>query len=1017
MNTPKSACWMKRLFLLALLSSLITIHAQTIPSAPVSANQIEVGQSIERRIKGGESHLYQLPLAAGECATLEMAAGEANVFWEAWIEKDNILVSGDPQKSPRLWLVAERATTWFLKITPFSSQAPARRYRFRVAEQRPATESDHTRFQAAVSHEQAANLYGRDDTDSLRQAVEHCRAAATLWQSVGEVMNTASAYNLMGLSLLRLDEITDALAAFEQALTRFRALRFRDKEINLLNNMAALLLRAGEAQQAINCYGAIPYSQSEAEYPLHVGRAHMYIANAYRLLGDLTKARAFHESGLTLIQRERGPDFYQQLFEAQALYELGWTCGLLGDYPQAFAYLNQALEVAHSHPLIDRAESGRIRQVMGEIHFSRGEYGRAQELYRQALTTFQQFGGTFHQAQIRNYLGATALKLEDTNAAREWYSQALAQGATIQNVLIESTARVGLARIERLQGNLSAALQHIEQGLRLIESQRRKIVAPDLRATFLATKREAYEFHLDLLAQSGEQENSAARRAAAFAASERSRARSLLEIISANAGQLLETTDPQLAARDHELRQKISLKADEQTRLTGKAVTPEQQARLNQELTLLLAEHDRLAMQLRQRDPRYAGLAKAQPLTLQEIQQQVLDDNTLLLEYALGNERSWLFAVTRTELYSFALPPRRELEQAARALFQSLEAHATPPTFRSLTEAQRWRAQQQQNMQPIAQQLSRMLLTPVRDLMPGRRLLIVPDGALHYVPFAALPECGIPVQRNSRKTQHSAFRTPLIVNHEIVTLPSASTLAAQRSEWRGRAAAPKTLSIFADPVFGANDERFAASGSGLRTRKEAGQAGLPRLLFSRQEGESLAALVAEPQRKLALDFAAQRTAALSEDLRQYRYVHFATHGLLDNKHAELSALALSLVDQQGAAQDGYLRTMDIFKLNLNAELVVLSGCQTALGKEVNGEGLLGLTRGFMHAGARRVVASLWQVNDAATAELMRWFYQGMLGERKLSPAAALRAAQLEMWQSKRWSAPYYWAAFVLQGEW
>jgi CHAT domain-containing protein len=151
-------------------------------------------------------------------------------------------------------------------------------------------------------------------------------------------------------------------------------------------------------------------------------------------------------------------------------------------------------------------------------------------------------------------------------------------------------------------------------------------------------------------------------------------------------------------------------------------------------------------------------------------------------------------------------------------------------------------------------------------------------------------------------------------------------------------------------------------------------------------------------------------------LGQYRIVHFATHGLINSEHPELSGLVLSLIDENGKPQDGFLRMSEIFNLEMPADLVVLSACQTALGKEVKGEGLVGLTRGFMHAGAQRVVASLWQVDDLATAELMKHFYRGMLKEN-LRPAAALRVAQIELSKSPRWSSPYYWAGFVIQGEW
>jgi CHAT domain-containing protein len=152
-------------------------------------------------------------------------------------------------------------------------------------------------------------------------------------------------------------------------------------------------------------------------------------------------------------------------------------------------------------------------------------------------------------------------------------------------------------------------------------------------------------------------------------------------------------------------------------------------------------------------------------------------------------------------------------------------------------------------------------------------------------------------------------------------------------------------------------------------------------------------------------------------LSQYRFVHFATHGLLNSAHPELSGIVLSLVDEKGQPQNGFLRLNEIYNLSLPADLVVLSACQTALGKEIKGEGLVGLTRGFMYAGAARVVASLWNVQDDATAELMKRFYAKMLGREKLRPAAALRAAQIEMWKTKLWQPPYYWAGFVLQGEW
>ena len=187
-------------------------------------------------------------------------------------------------------------------------------------------------------------------------------------------------------------------------------------------------------------------------------------------------------------------------------------------------------------------------------------------------------------------------------------------------------------------------------------------------------------------------------------------------------------------------------------------------------------------------------------------------------------------------------------------------------------------------------------------------------------------------------------------------------------------------------------------------------------MLSRREADLIAALASRGRPLKALDFEASRATATSPELGQYRILHFATHSLLNNQQPELSGIVLSLVDKQGRPQDGFLRLYEIYNLKLEADLVVLSACQTALGKEIKGEGLVGLTRGFMYAGTPRVVASLWKVSDEATAELMKRFYQKMLKDG-LRPAAALRAAQVSMLKEKPWTPAYYWAGFVLQGEW
>jgi len=334
-----------------------------------------------------------------------------------------------------------------------------------------------------------------------------------------------------------------------------------------------------------------------------------------------------------------------------------------------------------------------------------------------------------------------------------------------------------------------------------------------------------------------------------------------------------------------------------------------------------------------------------------------------------------------------------------------------------------------------------MVLGPLGPELGAERLVVVADGALQYVPFSALSVVSGQLSvaqlnrpSNGQLTTDNGPPTiyrPLMQHHEIISLPSASALAIQRQGLRNRQPAPNAVAVIADPVFSSADERLGvqtktatakqAQDSSANTRiieHLADDSGLiiRRLKFTRQEADQILAQAPRAKSFRAIDFKANRATATGGELSKYRYVHFATHGYIDSERPGLSAIVLSLVDEKGNPQDGFLRANEIYNLNLPAELVVLSACETGLGKEIKGEGLVGLTQGFMYAGARRVVVSLWNVNDKATAELMARFYRGMLKENK-TPAASLRTAQMEMSRQKQWQSPYYWAAFVLQGEW
>ena len=510
------------------------------------------------------------------------------------------------------------------------------------------------------------------------------------------------------------------------------------------------------------------------------------------------------------------------------------------------------------------------------------------------------------------------------------------------------------------------------------------MLRPDLRAAWVARHRAAYETAVGVLMRLHAREPAAGYDARAFEVSERFRARALLDVLAASG--YAPGLPPELAQRLRAVQERINVLADPEA--DGLETSRVLQARA---LDAALEERREIEADVRAADPRYAALIQPKAATLAEIQAELVDDDTVLLEYLLGETRSFGWLVSRSALHAFALPPRATIETAARRL-----------------RASWWQPEPEAGEAAEARALSTLLLGPVAEALRGKRLAIVSDGALQYLPFAALPE---PLAAGPA--------VPLLESREVVGLPSASVLATLRRETATRTAPSRLLAVFADPVFDAGDPRLAKSTKAALGGKTSAVASAPRFLrlaATQREAQTLVALDGKKRSHAALGLEASREAALDPELADYRFVHFATHGWLDAQRPELSAVVLSTVASDGRERDGFLRLHEISALKLNADLVVLSACDTGLGREVEGEGLVGLVRAFMQAGAPRVVASLWKVPELATTEVMSGFYRGMLRDGS-SPAAALRRAQLAVRSEPRWRRPRHWAGFVLQGEW
>lgn len=889
------------------------------------------------------------------------------------------------------------------------------------------------------------NVYIR--LDNQQRALEYFEQALSIKRLLGDALEEATTLVNIGASYDALGQLQKALEYYNQALPLLRLVGSRDGEAVVLNNSGYAYFKLGELQKALEYYGQSVLILRDLGNRFGEGYVLDNMGQAYRVSGEPQKAlqsydqaleirraiadragqaTTFHNMGMVYLnsgEPQRALDYFEQALllkpeagdrrdEATTLDMIGRAYLGLGETRKALDYSNQSLTLRRA--VGDRYGEAKSLANIGAAYFELGEWEKALEYSDQSLKLLRTVGDRPQEAATLHTMGSTYSKLREAAKAMEFYERSLVLSRTIGFQSQEATTLLSIARLERDGANLVEARRHIEAALTIIESTRAKVVSQGLRSSYLASRQDHYEFYIDLLMQMHRNQPTAGFDLVALQASERARARSLLDMLNEARADIRQGVDPALLERERSLQQQLNGKTDRLTRLLNRKHTDAQESAARKEIEVLVSDYQDVAAQIRVKSPRYAALTQPQPLAGGEIQ-QLLDNDTLLLEYALGEERSYLWAVTPTSIKSFELPKRSEIETSARQVYDLLVTKTDKVHSESLTA------------------LSKTLLGPVADQLGRKRLVIIGQGTLQYLPFGALAD-------PSASRGPNVTSQPLILNHEIVSLPSASVMAVMRREFSNRKVASKKVMVFADPVFGKDDQRVKVAiksqdtdnGNGNGGEKKIGKTpppldavrsandlnitGFERLPLSRTEADLITAIVPRDQSLKALDFGASRAIATGPELSRYQIVHFATHSLLNNQHPELSGIVLSLVDEQGQPQDGFLRLHDIYNLKSDADLVVLSACQTALGKEIKGEGLIGLTRGFMYAGTPRVVASLWKVSDKATAELMKRFYQKMLRDR-LRPAAALRAAQVSMLKEKQWEAPYYWAGFVLQGEW
>ncbi len=1027
-----------------------------------------------RQLAGGQVDEFRLELKAGQFVHLVFEQQGVDVVSSLSDPENRLILSVDSLQdnkgSEDLVAVADLTGPHLLSVKAWDGSA-AGNYLLRIESLRSADRIDRRRAVAARTFSKAQDL--RREAQDLRREAQDLRREAQKLRSEG----TESAASATEKSWEAKEKFRKAIEEYREAIPLFRELKDRSGEGGALRGLGRVyhqldgqdaaaeeaylqampkLREAGESWEeapAVFHLGQIYAQRQDYELALEpleraldlwrslgrsrgAGLAAFELGKAHHGLGRFQEALSFFERSLdiwrdlgetpesTLAVYQRGEsllqlgkyhealdDFEKVLSIWQDAEAHRWQVVALQQINQAYQHLGRldlALSVLESawEPL-EKIEHPRAEAVIwnetGLLHARAERHPAALDAFEMALQGFQEIHDLSAQGVALYNIGNSHLALGDPCQASALYRQALELYESVLGpsslTYRQTKAMLYLAKSERgCRGN-TQALRHFREALAALEELRSRVASLDYRSSYLATQHWFYDEYVDLMMELHWLDPLAGYDAEALTISERARARSLLDGLVEGGADLRRGADPELVRLEKQLASQ--LQAIEQHSLSfdpvdGDDGTLDEQLRKAQVRNrTLLRRLSEVRARIHLENPEYHALTGADPLDAEEIRAQVLDPETLLLEYDLGDVRSYLWAVTADSLVSFELPPRVELERLAREAYRSLKLSKRR---RSLVRAE------------IAmEELSVRLLGPVADLINGfPRLLVVSEGALQYIPFTALKIPGAKV--------------PVVVEHEVVSMPSASATAVLRRRLAMRSPRPLSLAVIADPVFQSHDPRVRRDDLGGpmppdrvvgRPAPDAGSH--ERLVYSQYEARAAIERLGERPFRELLAFEATREAVITGDLGRFQILHFATHGVLNEEHPELSHLVLSLFDESGRRRDGgVLFAHEIYNLDLPVELVVLSACETALGKEIRGEGLVGLTQSFFYAGAARVLVSLWNVDDYATAELMSRFYFYLIDDGQ-SPAAALRLAQLDLW--KKMPAPYYWAAFVARGDW
>jgi CHAT domain-containing protein/tetratricopeptide (TPR) repeat protein len=816
-----------------------------------------------------------------------------------------------------------------------------------------------------------------------RIALPYFDRAEAIRTELGDSLN-------LGRTILLKASTLDNLGQFEPSLEYYTRACELNKVSGDQSRVAESLLKAGTV---LNYLGKYPEALESLDKALEINKAinkSSGISEAlnqtgyvYLKLGDLNKALDKFNEAIKITK-----DQNDKWGLAGVYNNLGIMLQNAGRFEKALEYYTNALNIYEE--LGDQGSVLILIGNIGTINFDLKDYAKAEEYHLKGLRLSRDLNSKDQEVTNLLNLANNQIYLGKFDEAMSNYNTGLIIAHSLNSPDLIWKITAGIAETWERKGNYEKAVELNDTVLKIIEGMRNTLQSDEQKSSFMASERYVFEDVINLLSVLHEKDGTKGYDKLAFQYSERSKSRAFLDLLAESLANVKGGENNELLNKQDELLTGLT-EAKQLLEQESKAEQPDQQKinGIKEKIKITEEELNKLHQQIRVTNPRYADLHYPQPVSLEEVKALCPDKNTVILEYSVGDSSSCLWVITQSAHKLFRLPDRKTLQDQVEP-FRFALSNPDQTNIEFITRG--------------GYTLYKQLLEPAGPYLTKKsKLVIIPDGILNYLPFEVLltDNKGIGAGNSFSGLPYLVKKYPVSYGQSASVLKS---LLSGQKEVRLSDPGNKKLVAFGDPVYQNSNDTSQTS---LETYK--------RLDNSGKEIENIASFFKKGNADTYLrNDATEENVKRDDELKKFNYVHFATHGFIDETKPDFSSLVLT--QDKNSEEDGFLQATEIFNLKLNADLVVLSACQTGLGKLVRGEGMVGLTRAFMYAGSPTVMVSLWSVSDASTATLMGEFYRNLVKE-KLDKTDALRKAQLFMLGNEKFAHPFYWAPFVLIGDW